>query len=137
MRQATVREPPPYGTSYSMATTILYEGSPSYETSCITEVVTIDCTTTISKTTQTVPTTSILVTIYMPSLPSYVLTAPITTTTVPENACASIRELALDVSVTSPIATPTVPAALAYECINSVPFNQSAAGKYKFCTAAS
>lgn len=33
----------------------------------------------------------------------------------------------MEVSATSPEAVPTVPAALAYECINSVPFNQSAA----------
>lgn len=30
----------------------------------------------------------------------------------------------------SPSATPTVPAQLAYECLNSIPFNQTAALQY-------
>ncbi|KAK5134902.1 hypothetical protein LTR08_005992 [Meristemomyces frigidus] len=42
-------------------------------------------------------------------------------------ACASVSELVASFTSASPSATPTVPAQLAYECINSVPFNQSAA----------
>ncbi|KAK5112673.1 hypothetical protein LTR85_011184 [Meristemomyces frigidus] len=42
-------------------------------------------------------------------------------------ACASVSELVASFTSASPTATPTVPAQLAYECINSVPFNQSAA----------
>lgn len=63
----------------------------------------------------------------------YTSTITTTSSAAPDNACASVRSLALQVSATSPKATPTVPAALAYECINSVPFNQSAAGKSGGC----
>ena len=42
-------------------------------------------------------------------------------------ACASVSELAASFTSAYPSATPTIPAELAYECINSVPFNQSAA----------
>ncbi|RMX99492.1 hypothetical protein D0868_09511 [Hortaea werneckii] len=46
-----------------------------------------------------------------------------------EGPCASVSRLVASFTSSSPSATPTVPAQLAYECINSVPFNQSAAGK--------
>ncbi|KAK4569787.1 hypothetical protein LTR86_002756 [Recurvomyces mirabilis] len=42
-------------------------------------------------------------------------------------ACASVAKLAASFTSANPKATPTVPAELAYDCINSVPFNQSAA----------
>ncbi|GAB7347877.1 hypothetical protein MBLNU459_g5404t1 [Dothideomycetes sp. NU459] len=42
-------------------------------------------------------------------------------------ACASVSELVASFTSASPSATPTVPAAIAYECLNSIPFNQSAA----------
>ncbi|KAF2766736.1 hypothetical protein EJ03DRAFT_174479 [Teratosphaeria nubilosa] len=42
-------------------------------------------------------------------------------------ACGTISQLAASSTGAEPGATPTVPAQLAYECINSVPFNQSAA----------
>ncbi|KAF7196077.1 Peptidase S41 family protein ustP [Pseudocercospora fuligena] len=63
-------------------------------------------------------------------------TGPITTSATPttsapcNNACCSIRNIALLSSKSGsslPTATPTVPAELAYECITSVKFNQSAA----------
>ncbi|KAF9629447.1 Peptidase S41 [Lasiodiplodia theobromae] len=41
--------------------------------------------------------------------------------------CASVSALAASQTAASPSATPTVPAGLAYECINSVPINQTAA----------
>ena len=46
-----------------------------------------------------------------------------------EGPCASVSRLVASFTGASPSATPTVPAQLAYECINTVPFNQSAAGK--------
>ncbi|RMZ22528.1 hypothetical protein D0859_13440 [Hortaea werneckii] len=46
-----------------------------------------------------------------------------------EGPCASVSRLVASFTRASPSATPTVPAQLAYECINTVPFNQSAAGK--------
>lgn len=42
-------------------------------------------------------------------------------------ACASVAVLAASQTSVLPSATPTVPADLAYECLNSIPFNQSAA----------
>ncbi|KAK4987459.1 hypothetical protein LTR50_004591 [Elasticomyces elasticus] len=42
-------------------------------------------------------------------------------------ACASVSELIASFTSASPSARPTVPAEIAYECINSVPFNASAA----------
>ncbi|KAM3422157.1 hypothetical protein BST61_g2527 [Cercospora zeina] len=54
-------------------------------------------------------------------------TACVNSSATSENACASIRSIAMASSATEPKATPIVPATLAYECINSVPFNQSAA----------
>lgn len=42
-------------------------------------------------------------------------------------ACASVSQLVASFTAASPSATPTVPAQIAYECITSVPFNQSAA----------
>lgn len=45
------------------------------------------------------------------------------------SACASVSELAASATNAQPSATPTVPAQLAYECMASVPFNQSAARK--------
>ncbi|KAF2718351.1 hypothetical protein K431DRAFT_253534 [Polychaeton citri CBS 116435] len=71
-----------------------------------------------------------------PSGPGYPSTAvttatstSATTTTSPSSndACASVSELVGSIQLASPSATPTVPAQLAYECITSVPFNQSAA----------
>ncbi|KAI7352380.1 hypothetical protein KC336_g22445, partial [Hortaea werneckii] len=44
-----------------------------------------------------------------------------------EGLCASVSRLVASFTSASPSATPTVPAQLAYECINTVPFNQSAA----------
>ncbi|GAB1728181.1 hypothetical protein NU195Hw_g6128t1 [Hortaea werneckii] len=44
-----------------------------------------------------------------------------------EGPCASVSRLVASFTSASPSATPTVPAQLAYECINTVPFNQSAA----------
>ncbi|OJD30635.1 peptidase s41 family protein [Diplodia corticola] len=41
--------------------------------------------------------------------------------------CASVSALAASQTAVAPSATPTVPADLAYECINSVPINQTAA----------
>ncbi|KKY23496.1 putative peptidase s41 family protein [Diplodia seriata] len=41
--------------------------------------------------------------------------------------CASVSALAASQTAAAPSATPTVPADLAYECINSVPINQTAA----------
>ncbi|PIA97917.1 hypothetical protein CB0940_05763 [Cercospora beticola] len=75
-------------------------------------------------------TSSVLTTI---TNPPGSLSAPWSNTTclnssaTPVNACASIRLIALASSATKPKAIPTVGASLAYECINSVPFNQSAA----------
>jgi hypothetical protein len=43
------------------------------------------------------------------------------------NACASVSKLVASFTSASPKATPTVPAEIAYECLNSIPFNQSAA----------
>lgn len=43
------------------------------------------------------------------------------------SACASVSALAASQTAVAPKATPTVPAALAYDCINSVPINQTAA----------
>ncbi|KAH7063548.1 hypothetical protein B0J12DRAFT_562125 [Macrophomina phaseolina] len=43
------------------------------------------------------------------------------------SACASVSALAASQTAVAPSATPTVPADLAYECINSVPINQTAA----------
>lgn len=51
-------------------------------------------------------------------------TASPTTSGTGPNACASIASL---VAASPSVATPTVPAELAYECLNSIPFNQSAA----------
>jgi len=47
-----------------------------------------------------------------------------TTSGTGSNACASVASL---VAASPSVATPTVPAELAYECLNSIPFNQSAA----------
>ncbi|KAH9811694.1 Peptidase family S41 [Teratosphaeria destructans] len=44
-------------------------------------------------------------------------------------ACGTISKLAASSTRAEPGATPIVPAQLAYECINSVPFNQSAASQ--------
>lgn len=43
------------------------------------------------------------------------------------DACASVAVLAASQTSLSPSATPTVPAELAFDCLNSIPFNQSAA----------
>lgn len=43
------------------------------------------------------------------------------------SACASVSVLAASQTAAAPSVTPTVPAALAYECINSVPINTTAA----------
>ncbi|KAL1616183.1 hypothetical protein SLS56_011507 [Neofusicoccum ribis] len=43
------------------------------------------------------------------------------------SACASVSALAASQTAAAPSATPTVPADLAYECINSVPINTTAA----------
>lgn len=51
--------------------------------------------------------------------------APYPTSTTSLSACAKVAQLA----VADPAATPIVPAALAYECITSVPFNSSAASE--------
>lgn len=51
--------------------------------------------------------------------------APYPTSTTSLSACAKVAQLA----VADPAATPIVPAALAYECITSVPFNASAASE--------
>lgn len=49
------------------------------------------------------------------------------TATAQNAACASVSALAASRNAVSPSATPTVPAQLAYECLNSIPFNRSAA----------
>lgn len=60
------------------------------------------------------------------SLPSTSVasTASPTTSGTGPNACASVASL---VAASPSVATPTVPAELAYDCLNSIPFNQSAA----------
>ncbi|GAB7322783.1 hypothetical protein MBLNU13_g05354t1 [Cladosporium sp. NU13] len=50
---------------------------------------------------------------------------PYPTSTTSLSACAKVAQLA----IADPAATPIVPAALAYECITSVPFNSSAASE--------
>lgn len=46
-----------------------------------------------------------------------------------DNACNSVRKLQSSLIKTSPSATATIPAQLAYECSTRVPFNSSAAGE--------
>ncbi|KAK5116770.1 hypothetical protein LTR62_007444 [Meristemomyces frigidus] len=55
------------------------------------------------------------------------VTSSVTSSASAVGACASVSVLAASSISASPSAVPTVPAELAYECINSVPFNQSAA----------
>lgn len=43
------------------------------------------------------------------------------------DACASVSKLVASFTSASPKATPTVPADIAYECLHSIPFNQTAA----------
>ncbi|KAK4960967.1 hypothetical protein LTR10_001456 [Elasticomyces elasticus] len=66
----------------------------------------------------------------VPSVSATVSSSP-STSSIPGNgtlaACASVSNLAASFTSANPSSTPTVPAELAYECINSVPFNQSAA----------
>lgn len=61
-------------------------------------------------------------------------TLPISTaTSAPASAtgpCASVAKLAAAYTNAQPSATATVPAQLAYECLVSIPFNQSAAEQY-------
>lgn len=49
------------------------------------------------------------------------------TEAVPTGPCGSVAVLAAAQTNASSTAAPTVPAQLAYECLNSIPFNQSAA----------
>lgn len=74
-------------------------------------------------TTQPTPTVPVVVTVTS-SVPSTASASGSAT-----NPCASVAELAASFTSASPssTATPTVPAQLAFECLNSIPFNQSAA----------
>ncbi|KAI4723551.1 hypothetical protein E4T48_00028 [Aureobasidium sp. EXF-10727] len=62
-----------------------------------------------------------------PSPTSVVSGTPASSLSPGDAACASVKKLVASQTSASPKATPTIPAEIAYECLNAVPFNQSAA----------
>nr|POE93302.1 mannosyl-oligosaccharide alpha-1,2-mannosidase 1b [Quercus suber] len=54
-------------------------------------------------------------------------TSPALVTSTAGGPCARVSKLAASTTSATPSATPTVPAELAYECLNSIPFDSSAA----------
>nr|POE48096.1 peptidase s41 family protein ustp [Quercus suber] len=62
-----------------------------------------------------------------PTGPYGISTSAAPYTSASSGPCASVSKLAASATAASPSATATVPAELAYQCLNSIPFNSSAA----------
>ncbi|KAI5196320.1 hypothetical protein E4T38_08569 [Aureobasidium subglaciale] len=88
----------------------------------ITETISITATSVGGS--QSAPVTS-AITVPTGASPSYA--KPSSSALPSPNACLSVSKLVASVASASPKATPTVPAELAYDCLHSIPFNQSAA----------
>lgn len=67
---------------------------------------------------------------YVSPAPTSLTTSTISSSVLPTGPCGSVAVLAASSSAANPSATPRVPAQLAFECLNSIPFNQSAAIRY-------
>ncbi|THX69190.1 hypothetical protein D6D08_06082 [Aureobasidium pullulans] len=119
----TIHWSAPTGNSTGSGTGVLSTGvvPPSTETWSTTVGTTDSVPATI---TTTAPATTVTT---APTGISSALASPSSSAPGGPDACAIVSKLVASFTSASPKATPTVPADIAYECLNSIPFNQSAA----------
>jgi hypothetical protein len=119
----------PTGNSTSAGTGTGGVSSVVVPTSTETLSTTVYTTESVPATTESIPATTVPVTTAISSPSGVTSSVAISPSSAPggSDACASVSKLVASFTSASPKATPTVPAEIAYECLNTIPFNQSAA----------